>query len=251
MKTLASLNCTEKSNPCAAPSIRAAVHMRILVVEDDKKIASFVSKGLKEAGFAVDVALDGVDGLHFGLNEPYDAAVVDIMLPGLDGLSLIEQLRTKKVTTPVIILSAKRSVDDRIKGLQSGGDDYLTKPFSFSELLARIHALIRRSTRTSEPSTLAAGGLAIDLLTRQAQREGQDISLPAREFALLEYLMRNKGRIVSKTSILEHVYDYSFDPQTNVVDVLICRLRNKVDRDFDQKMIHTVRGMGYVLKHQP
>ena len=224
--------------------------MRILVVEDDKKIASFISKGLREAGFAVDVAHDGVDGLHLGLTEPYDAAVMDIMLPGLDGLSLIERLRVKRITTPVIILSAKRSVDDRVKGLQSGGDDYLTKPFSFSELLARIQALIRRSTRTSEPSTLTAGGLRLDLLTRQAQRDSQDISLPSREFALLEYLVRNKGRIVSKTSILEHVYDYSFDPQTNVVDVLVCRLRNKIDRDFEQKMIHTVRGMGYVLKEQ-
>jgi len=224
--------------------------MRILVVEDDIKIASFISKGLKEAGFAVDVAHDGVDGLHLGLTEPYDAAVVDIMLPGLDGLSLIERMRTKQIATPVIILSAKRSVDDRVKGLQAGGDDYLTKPFSFSELLARIHALIRRSTRTSEPSTLTAGELTIDLLSRQARRNDSDISLPAREFALLEYLVRNKNRIVSKTTILEHVYDYSFDPQTNVVDVLVCRLRNKIDRDFDHKMIHTVRGMGYVLKEQ-
>jgi len=226
------------------------VRMRILVVEDDIKIASFISKGLKEAGFAVDVAHDGVDGLHLGLTEPYDAAVVDIMLPGLDGLSLIERLRTKKIATPVIILSAKRSVDDRIKGLQTGGDDYLTKPFSFSELLARIHALIRRSIRTSEPSTLTAGELTIDLLSRQARRNDSDINLPAREFALLEYLVRNKNRIVSKTSILEHVYDYSFDPQTNVVDVLVCRLRNKIDREFDHKMIHTVRGMGYVLREQ-
>jgi len=222
--------------------------MRVLVVEDDTKIASFISKGLREAGFAVDVAHDGVDGLHLGLTEPYDAAVVDIMLPGIDGLSLIERLRTKKIATPVIILSAKRSVDDRVKGLQAGGDDYLTKPFSFSELLARIQALIRRSTRTSESSTLTAGDLTIDLLTRQARRADTDISLPAREFALLEYMVRNKNRIVSKTSILEHVYDYSFDPQTNVVDVLVCRLRNKVDRDFEHKMIHTVRGMGYVLK---
>lgn len=224
--------------------------MRILVVEDDNKIASFVSKGLKEAGFAVDVAHDGLDGLHLGLTEPYDAAVVDIMLPGLDGLSLIERLRAKKIGTPVIILSARRSVDDRVKGLQTGGDDYMTKPFSFSELLARIQALIRRSTRTSEPATLTAGDLTLDLLTRQVRRDKKDISLPAREFALLEYLVRNKNRIVSKTSILEHVYDYSFDPQTNVVDVLVCRLRNKIDRDFDQKMIHTVRGMGYVLKEQ-
>jgi len=231
-------------------SAKVGPEMRMLVVEDDVKIASFISKGLKEAGFAVDVAHDGVDGLHLGLTEPYDAAVVDIMLPGLDGLALIERLRTKKIATPVIILSAKRSVDDRVKGLQAGGDDYLTKPFSFSELLARIHALIRRSTRTSEPSTLTAGELTLDLLTRQARRNDEDISLPAREFALLEYLVRNRGRIVSKTSILEHVYDYSFDPQTNVVDVLVCRLRNKIDRDFDHKMIHTVRGMGYVLKEQ-
>jgi len=222
--------------------------MRLLIVEDDQKIASFVSKGLREAGFAVDVATDGVDGLHLGLTEPYDAAVVDIMLPGLDGLSLIERLRGKKISTPVIILSAKRSVDDRVKGLQTGGDDYMTKPFSFSELLARIHALIRRASHVSEPSTISIGDLTIDLLTREVIRGEVTISLPSREFALLEYLMRNKGRIVSKTSILEHVYDYSFDPQTNVIDVLVCRLRNNIDRDFDLKMIQTVRGMGYVLK---
>jgi len=222
--------------------------MRLLIVEDDQKIASFVSKGLREAGFAVDVATDGVDGLHLGLTEPYDAAVVDIMLPGLDGLSLIERLREKKISTPVIILSAKRSVDDRVKGLQTGGDDYMTKPFSFSELLARIHALIRRASHVSEPSTISIGDLTIDLLTREVIRGEVTISLPSREFALLEYLMRNKGRIVSKTSILEHVYDYSFDPQTNVIDVLVCRLRNNIDRDFDLKMIQTVRGMGYVLK---
>ncbi|MCD6293502.1 MAG: response regulator transcription factor [Deltaproteobacteria bacterium] len=223
--------------------------MRILVVEDDHKIASFISNGLKEAGFAVDVALDGVDGLHLGETEPYDAAVVDIMLPGIDGLSL-ERLRQKKITIPVIILSAKRSVDDRVKGLQTGGDDYMTKPFSFSELLARVHALIRRSTRVAEPSTLHAGDLTLDLLTREVERGKEEISLPSREFALLEHLVRNKGRIVSKTSILEHVYDYSFDPQTNVVDVLVCRVRNKIDKDFDKKLIHTVRGMGYVLKEQ-
>ncbi len=224
--------------------------MRVLVVEDDKKISSFVCKGLREAGFAVDAAYDGVDGLHLALNEPYDAAVVDIMLPGLDGLSLIERLRERIIRTPVLILSAKRSVDDRVKGLQTGGDDYMTKPFSFSELLARIQALIRRASQTGEPSTLSAGDLTIDLLSREASRGGKPISLPSREFALLEYLMRNKGRIVSKTSILEHVYDYSFDPQTNVVDVLVCRVRNKVDRDFEPKMIYTVRGMGYVLKEK-
>ena len=217
--------------------------MRVLVVEDDSKIASFISKGLKEAGFAVDVAANGTDGLHFGLTENYDAAVVDIMLPGLDGLALIEQLREKKINTPVIILSARRSVDDRIKGLQSGGDDYMIKPFSFSELLARIQALIRRATQVTEPSTLSAGNVTMDLLTREVKRGGASVSLQARE-----YLMRNAGRIVSKTAILEHVYDYSFDPQTNVVDVLVCRLRNKIDKDFEPKMLHTVRGMGYVLK---
>ena len=222
--------------------------MRVLVVEDDNKIASFISKGLKEAGFAVDVAANGADGLHFGLTENYDAAVVDIMLPGLDGLALIEQLREKKINTPVIILSARRSVDDRIKGLQSGGDDYMIKPFSFSELLARIQALIRRATQVTEPSTLSAGDVTMDLLTREVKRGGASVNLQAREFALLEYLMRNAGRIVSKTAILEHVYDYSFDPQTNVVDVLVCRLRNKIDKDFEPKMLHTVRGMGYVLK---
>ncbi|MFH1242793.1 MAG: response regulator transcription factor [Pseudomonadota bacterium] len=224
--------------------------MRILVIEDDRKISSFVCKGLREAGFAVDAAYDGVEGLHLALTEPYDAAVVDIMLPGLDGLSLIERLRERHMRTPVLILSAKRSVDDRVKGLQTGGDDYMTKPFSFSELLARIQALIRRASQTAEPSTLSAGDLTIDLLSREASRGGEPISLPSREFALLEYLMRNKGRIVSKTSILEHVYDYSFDPQTNVVDVLVCRVRNKVERDFEPKMIHTVRGMGYVLKEK-
>jgi two-component system OmpR family response regulator len=222
--------------------------MRILLVEDDLKIASFVLKGLKEAGFAVDHAVDGEDGLHLALHEPYDAAVVDIMLPKLDGLSLIEKMRIQGVNTPVIILSAKRSVDDRVKGLQAGGDDYLTKPFSFAELLARVQGLIRRATRASEPSQLNAGDLSMNLFTREVRRGDENIDLQPREFTLLEYFMRNEGRVVSKTMILEHVWDYSFDPQTNVVDVLVCRLRNKVDRDFDKKMIHTIRGVGYVLK---
>ena len=224
--------------------------MRILVVEDDKKIASFIAKGLKEAGYAVDTSGDGLDGLELGSSGIYDAAIVDIMLPGIDGLTLIERLRAQKNNTPVIILSAKRTVDDRVKGLQSGGDDYLTKPFSFSELLARVQALIRRDTRITEPSTLTVGDLTVDLLTREVKRKDTVINLPAREFALLDYLMRNPNRIVSKTSILENIYDYSFDPQTNVVDVLVCRLRNKIDKNFDHKMLHTVRGMGYVLKDQ-
>jgi two-component system OmpR family response regulator len=222
--------------------------MRLLFVEDDIKIAEYILKGLKEAGFAVDHAADGEDGLHLALNESYDAAIIDIMLPKLDGLSLIEKMRERKMHTPVIILSAKRSVDDRVKGLQAGGDDYLTKPFSFSELLARVQALIRRASRIAEPTSIAVGDLSIDLLTRDVMRGHVKIDLQPREFSLLEYLMRNVGKVISKTMILEHVWDYNFDPQTNVVDVLVSRLRSKVDRDFDEKIIHTVRGVGYVLK---
>ena len=222
--------------------------MRILLVEDDRKIAQFISKGLKEAGFVVDGAERGDDGLHFGLNNNYDAAVVDLMLPGLDGLSMIEQWRAQRMKIPVIILSARRSVDDRVRGLRAGGDDYLTKPFSFSELLARVQALIRRSTQRVEPTTLPYADLTLDLLTREVTRGGKKIELQAREFALLEYLLRNAGRVVSKTMILEHVWDYAFDPKTNVVDVLVCRLRNKIDRDFSPKLVHTMRGFGYVLK---
>ncbi len=222
--------------------------MRVLIVEDDKKIASFVEKGLRQAGFAVDVTHDGIEGLHLAQSEPYDAAVVDIMLPGMDGLALIEEVRRQNVQTPVLILSARHSVEDRVKGLQTGGDDYMVKPFSFSELLARVQALIRRSCQEQEPTRLVVGDLELDLLTRIVTREGRSIDLQPREFSLLEYLMRNAGRVVSKTMILEHVWDYNFDPQTNVVDVLVHRLRNKVDRDFGSKMIHTLRGVGYVLK---
>jgi heavy metal response regulator len=222
--------------------------MRILVVEDDKKIASFVIKGLREAGFAVDQAGDGQNGLALALSEPYDAAVMDVMLPKVDGLSVIQAMRQQKIFTPVIILSAKRSVDDRIKGLQSGGDDYLIKPFSFAELLARVYALLRRSGQGTEPTRLVLGDLSMDLLTREVARSGKKIELQPREFALLEYLMRNSGRVLSKTMIMEHVWGYDFDPQTNVVDVLVSRLRAKVDRDFENKLIQTHRGIGYVVK---
>jgi two-component system OmpR family response regulator len=222
--------------------------MRVLVIEDDKKIASFICNGLQQAGFAVDVAYDGEEGLNLALQEPYDAAVVDIMLPLRDGLSVIEEVRRSKINTPVIILSAKRSVDDRVKGLETGGDDYLTKPFSFSELLARIYALIRRSSGAAESTKLSVGSLSMDILNREVIRDDKKINLQPREFALLEYLMRSADRILSKTLIMEHVYDYNFDPQTNVVDVLVCRLRNKIDKDFEKKMIHTIRGVGYVLK---
>ena len=222
--------------------------MRLLVVEDDKKIASFVLNGLKQAGFAVDHADNGQDGLHLALTEPFDAAVVDIMLPSLDGLSLIEQLRRRNINTPVIILSARRSVDERVRGLQSGGDDYLIKPFAFTELLARIQALIRRVSGAADPVRLTVGELSIDLLRREVIRASTRVDLQPREFALLEYLMRNTGKVVSKTMILEHIWDYQFDPQTNVVDVLVCRLRNRIDKNCEPKMIHTLRGVGYVLR---
>ena len=222
--------------------------MRLLVIEDDRTIASFLVKGLQEAGFAVDHAEDGRGGLALARTEPYDAAVVDLMLPGLDGLSLIEELRREKVRTPVLILSARRSVDDRVRGLQAGGDDYLVKPFAFSELLARVQALIRRSTGETQPTRLVVADLALDLITRRVDRAGTAIELRPREFTLLEYLMRNAGRVVSKTMIMEHVWNYSFDPRTNVVDVLVFRLREKIDRGFETKRIHTVRGIGYVLK---
>lgn len=222
--------------------------MRILVVEDDRKIASFVVKGLKQSGYAVDHCADGDAGLLLARSTEYDAAVIDIMLPKLDGLGLVQQLRKDGVQTPVIFLSAKASVDDRVKGLQAGGDDYLTKPFAFSELLARVQALIRRATQSAEPTRVTVGDLTLDLLTREVIRAGQKIELQTREFSLLEYLMRHAGRVVTKTMILEHVWDYSFDPQTNVVDVLVHRLRSKVDKDFPKKMISTLRGVGYVLK---
>ena len=220
--------------------------MRILVVEDDKKIASFVVNGLKQSGFAVDHAADGEDALFRVQTIAYDAAVVDLMLPKLDGLNLIQRLRAEGIRIPVLILSAKASVDDRVRGLQAGGDDYLTKPFAFSELLARVQALIRRATQTPEPTRLVVGDLSLDLLSREVQRGGEKIELQPREFALLEYLMRHANRPVTKTMILEHIFDYSFDPQTNVVDVLVHRLRGKVDKD--KAMIHTIRGVGYVLR---
>ena len=222
--------------------------MRLLLVEDDEKTSTFIVKGLRRAGFAVDHAANSEDGLHLGLTEPYDAAIVDVMLPKGDGLSLVEELRRQGINTPVLILSAKRSVDDRIRGLQTGGDDYMTKPFSFAELLARVRALIRRASGAPEPTRLTAGPLSLDLLSREVVRSHTRVDLQPREFALLEYLMRHAGEIVSKTMILEHVWDYEFEPQTNVVDVLVCRLRKKVETDADQKLIQTIRGVGYVLK---
>jgi two-component system OmpR family response regulator len=225
--------------------------MRMLVVEDDPTLAAFVAKGLREAGYAVDVAADGPRGLDLAVERRPDLAIVDIMLPGLDGFSLIESLRRRGVKMPVIILSAKRSVDDRVKGLQIGGDDYLTKPFAFAELLARVQALLRRATGSTEPTEITLGDLHIDLLSRRVTRQGMPIELRPREFALLEFLARHAGQVVSKTMILSRIWNYTFDPRTNVVDVLVCRLREKIDRDFDPKLLHTRRGMGYVLSAEP
>lgn len=225
--------------------------MRLLVVEDDRKIAEFVCKGFKQAGFIVVHASDGDAGLQNAVRESFDAAIIDIMLPGLDGLGLIDRLRRHRINVPVLILSAKRSVDERVAGLQAGGDDYLTKPFAFSELLARVQALIRRASNSPEPTTVTVGDLSIDLLRRVVTRDGKEIDLQPREFALLEYLARNAGRVVSKTMIMEHVWDYNFDPHTNVVESRICRLRGKIDDDFESPLIHTVRGVGYVLRRRP
>lgn len=222
--------------------------MRILVIEDDPKIAAFVMGGLKQGGFAADHAVDGLDGLALARQGHYAAAVVDLMLPKLDGLALIETLRAEKNRLPVIILSARAKLDDRIRGLQAGGDDYLTKPFAFSELQARLQSLLRRAQPGEGATELSSGGVTLNLLTRAVERDGRPLDLQAREFALLELLLRNAGRVLTKTFLLERLWDYSFDPQTNVVDVLVCRLRAKVDRDFEAKRIQTVRGAGYVFK---
>ena len=223
-------------------------HVRILVVEDDHSIGEFVATGLRQEGYSVDVADNGVDGLEFARTQPYDAAIVDVMLPRLDGLSLVSALRRAGVTTPVLFLSARHSVDDRVKGLQTGGDDYLTKPFAFQELAARVQALTRRGPLPLESTEFTVGDLRLDRLTRRASRGGTPVELRPREFTLLEYLMRHPGKVVSKAMIVSHVWDYSFDTGTNAVDVLVHRLRDKIDKDFDPKLLHTVRGVGYVLK---
>lgn len=222
--------------------------MRVLVVEDDPSIATFVAGGLRQEGYAVDIADNGVDGLELARGAPYDAAVVDVMLPRLDGLSLVTALRRAGVTVPVLFLSARHSVDDRVKGLQTGGDDYLTKPFAFPELLARVQALARRGQRPLESTELAVADLRLDRLTRRVVRGGVSIELRPREFALLEYLMRHPGKVISKAMIVSHVWDYSFDTGTNAVDVLVHRLRERIDKPFEPKLLHTVRGVGYVLK---
>jgi two-component system OmpR family response regulator len=222
--------------------------VRLLLVEDDRSISSFIMKGFKQAGFVVEHAEDGEEGLFLAQRYSYDAAIVDIMLPKLDGLSMIEALRAKKVKIPILILSAKSAVDDRIRGLKKGGDDYVTKPFSFSELLVRVQSLIRRSSMADSITRLTYSDLTMDLVSREVTRGTQRIELQPREFSLLEYLIRHTGTVVSKTMIMEHVWGYDFDPQTNPVDVLVHRLRSKIETDPNKKLIYTVRGIGYVLK---
>jgi two-component system OmpR family response regulator len=223
--------------------------MRILLIEDDKDTAAYLAKGLNESGHTVHVAHDGREGLFMAMDQPYEVLVVDRMLPGMDGLTIIRALRTSGKQTPALILSALGEVDARVEGLRAGGDDYLVKPFSFSELLARLEVLIRRSVTATEQTThLKVGDLEMNLLSREVKRSQQTIELQPREFRLLEFLMRNSGQVVTRTMLLENVWDYNFDPQTNVIDVHISRLRSKIDKHFEQPMLHTIRGAGYVLR---
>jgi len=224
------------------------VPMRILLVEDDERQAEFIRRGLEREGACIDHAGDGEQGLKKALSMPYDLLIFDLMLPLMDGLSLIKMVRGKGVTSPILVLSARNSVDDRVRGLKAGGDDYLVKPFAFSELAARVDALHRRATGLAEPSRLSVADLSLDLQRHKVFRDGQVIDLQPKEYILLEYLIRHTGRVVSKTMIMEHVWDYNFDPQTNVVEARISRLREKVDRPFGDCLIHTVRGVGYVLE---
>ncbi len=226
--------------------------MRILVIEDDKEVAAYLLKGLKESGYVTDVCDNGSDGLQMALDESYELLIVDRMLPGLDGLSIVRKLRDAGQTIPVLILSALGEVDDRVQGLKAGGDDYLVKPFSFSELLARVEALARRAQQESSQVTqLKVADLEMDLLARTVHRAGQKIDLQPREFRLLEYFMRNPDQVLTRTMLLEKVWDYHFDPQTNVIDVHISRLRSKIDKEFDLPLLQTIRGAGYVLRENP
>ena len=221
--------------------------MRILLVEDDRKVASFIRKGLMEEGYAVDVAPDGETGLAMGLDRPHDVIVLDVMLPGKSGVQVVRDLRQAKVATPVLLLTARDAVEDKVQGLDAGADDYLTKPFAFAELLARVRALLRRGATTQVP-LIQVADLTLDPARRTVRRGGEPIPLTNREFALLEYFMRNPGRVLTRTMITEHVWDYSFDSDTNVIDVYVNYLRRKIDAGRERKLIHTVRGVGYVLK---
>ena len=222
--------------------------MKVLVVEDDRETAAYLVKGLNESGYTVDRAGDGREGLFLASGGGYDAIVLDRMLPGMDGLQLLGALRAAEISTPALILSALGTVDDRVKGLRAGGDDYLVKPFAFSELLARIEALLRRGSAAPTATKLRVADLELDLLTRTVRRGGKSLDLLPREFRLLEYLMRNAGHVVTRTMLLENVWDYHFDPQTNVIDVHVSRLRQKIDKSFERPLLHTVRGAGYCLR---
>jgi len=222
--------------------------MRILVIEDDHEMAAYLAKALKEVGAVVDRVHDGREGLFMAAGEPYDALVVDRMLPKLDGLSIVRTLRASGNHTPVLVLSALGEVDHRVEGLRAGGDDYLVKPFAFAELHARLEALVRRGQGEAPTTRLSLADLELDLLTRTVTRGGQSVSLQPREFRLLEYMMRHAGQVVTRTMLLENVWDYHFDPQTNVIDVHVSRLRSKIDKGFDGPLLHTVRGAGYILR---
>ena len=222
--------------------------MRILVVEDDREAASYLTRGLKESGHIVDHALDGQDGLHLAMGGNYDVAVVDRMMPRMDGLTMVRRMRDEGNRTPVLFLSALGEVDDKVKGLRAGGDDYLAKPFAFTELLARIDALVRRNGQETVQTKLQVGDLELDLLSRTATRSGNKIDLQPREFLLLEYLMKHAGQVVTRTMLLENVWEYHFDPQTNVIDVHMSRLRAKLDKNFGEPLLHTIRGAGYSLR---
>lgn len=224
--------------------------MKILLVEDDQQTADFIIKGLKQDGYNVIHAVNGEDGLHLAQTETFDLAVVDVMLPKINGLLLIEELRKQKIQTPVIVLSAKNTVEDRIKGLRLGCDDYMVKPFSFTELLVRIQAILRRAAMNPDDTVLKVSDLVLDVVKRKVFRGDTEIVLPSGEFLLLEFLMRNAGRVVSKTMIIEHVWDYNFDPETNVIEARISRLRDKIDKPFSNKLLYTVRGFGYVIEEQ-
>ncbi len=221
--------------------------MRILIVEDDKKVAGFIKKGLEEETYAVDVAYDGEEGFHLAAMNDYDMIILDWMLPKMDGLEVLTQLRDKKVSTPILLLTAKDAVDDKVTGLNKGADDYLTKPFAFSELLARIRSLLRRGQAETQ-TELKVGDLILDMVSHKVSREGEEIELTGKEYSLLEYFMRNEGKVLTRTMIAEHVWDYNFDTFTNVIDVYVNHLRKKIDKKYPAKLLHTLRGVGYVMR---
>ncbi len=221
--------------------------MRILIVEDEKKVAGFIKKGLEEETYAVDVAYDGEEGFHLAEMNQYDMIILDLMLPKMEGLEVLTRLRNKKVSTPILLLTAKDAVDDKVTGLNKGADDYLTKPFAFSELLARIRSLLRRGQSETQ-TELKVGDLTLDMVSHKVSRNGEEIELTGKEYSLLEYFMRNEGKVLTRTMIAEHVWDYNFDTFTNVIDVYVNHLRKKIDKKYPAKLLHTLRGVGYVMR---